>query len=244
MRTPSRLLAAPAVLVVGALALAGCSGEPSSTPRPTASSSSAAASPSAPSPPAPSAPSGDATSSPSTPPAAGAPQGPPAPRRLVDAGISVEVPAGWSAASLDPASQQAAVAAEKDPQVAAFLKSRLEGMAGTGGVMYLYDLSRLDQGVLSAVEVYRYPGTDPQAIADQKITPAMAQAGLNPEGGTVDLPAGKAVTVTGTLAGPSVTLTNAVALLVLGPSVVSLNSTFADPTADQVRAVLSSVQAA
>lgn len=241
MRTPSRLLAAPAVLVVGALALAGCSGEPSSAPEPSASSS-ATRSPSTSSPPTPSAPS--AGTSPSTTPPADAQQGPPAPRRLVDAGVSVEVPAGWSAASLDPASQQAAVAAEKDPQVAAFLKSRLEGMAATGGVMYLYDLSKLDQGVLSAVEVYRYPGTDPQAVADQKITPAMAQAGLNPQGGTVDLPAGKAVTVTGTLAGAGVTLTNAVALLVLGPSVVSLNATFADPTADQVRAVLSSVRAA
>ena len=241
MRTPSRLLATPAVLVVGALALAGCSGEPSSAPGPSASSSSATRSPSTSSSPAPSAPS---AGSPSTTPPANAQQGPPAQRRLVDAGISVEVPAGWSAASLDPASQQAAVAAEEDPQVAAFLKSRLEGMAGTGGVMYLYDLSRLDQGVLSAVEVYRYPGTDPQAVADQKITPAMAQAGLDPVGGTVDLPAGRAVTVTGKLAGPSVTLTNAVALLVLGPSVVSLNATFADPTADQVRAVLSSVRAA
>lgn len=222
--------------VVGALVLAGCSGGGASAPSsPSASaSSSSSAAPSVPAPPAPQASAG----------ASPAPAGPPAPRRLVDAGISVEVPAGWSAASMDPASRQAAVAAEKDPKSAAFLKSRLDGMSTTGGVMYLYDFSRLDQGVLSALEVYRYPGTDPQGVADQKIAPSMKGAGLAPVVGTTDLPAGRAVTVTGRTDANGVALTNAVALLVLGPSVVSLNATFGDPGAAQVQAVLASVQAA
>ena len=145
---------------------------------------------------------------------------------------------------MDPTSRQAAVAGQPDQKDAAFLKSQLDRMAATGGVMYLYDLSRVDQGVLSAVEVYRYPETDPRAVADQKIAPAMKEAGLAPVVGTTDLPAGEAVTVTGRADTQGVALTSAVALLTLGPSVVSLTATFADPTAAQVQAVLASVQAA
>lgn len=171
-------------------------------------------------------------------------QGPQPARTLAEAGVSVSVPPGWNAVSLDPGSRQAAIDAEQDPQIKQFVSERLEGMAQTGGIMWLYDLRALDEGVLSAVEVYRYPGTDPQAIAQDTIVPKLAEAGLDPEMGTVDLPAGQATTVTGRVDQEGVSLTNEVTLLVVGPSVVSLSATFGDATEAEVQAVLGSVKAA
>ncbi len=170
--------------------------------------------------------------------------GPQPARTLAEGGVRITVPPGWNASSLEPASREAAVDAAPDPQTQQFLAERLEGMAQTGGLMYLYDLSALDEGVLSAVEVYRYPGTDPESIARATVAPALEQAGLAPEIASTDLPAGPATTVTGRLDGDEVSLTNEVALLVIGPSVVSLSATFSDGTREVVQGVLASAQPA
>ncbi len=215
--------------MLAAALLAGCSGEEPGAPTSSAN----------PSAPGAVSPGGGDQGRPS-----GEALGPQPARTLVEGGVSVTVPPGWNAVSMDPASREAAVAAERDPRTKQFLTERLEGMAETGGLMYLYDLGDLDAGVLSALEVYRYPGTDPDAVAQETIAPALEGSGLNPEVGTADLPAGRATTVTGRLDGQDVSLTNEVTLVVIGPSVVALNATFSDSTREVVQKAVASARPA